>query len=293
MNELRTLARQLLESGEVQLFIGWEDGRLGARPTFITRPDEADRLIFDTRCVHNLATYLNPRRPQLTGLGKLGMVVKGCDVKAVAGLLREAQLTRDRLVIVGVRCGGVLEEPALPEAAPLAPQTVAPRCYGCDNRVPSLVDHIIGPEQPEPPAPAVTMDDRVAMIDAMSPDERWKFWTEQFSRCVRCYACRQVCPMCVCERCIADKTMPQWIETASQPRGNYAWNMVRALHLAGRCVDCGECERFCPVGIPLSLVNRKVQQIMDERFDYVVSDDPETPAPIGDYRPDDSQEFIR
>jgi ferredoxin len=68
---------------------------------------------------------------------------------------------------------------------------------------------------------------------------------------------------------------------------------VRALHLAGRCVGCGECERFCPVGIPLSLLNRKLQQVVDERFDYVVCDDPETPAPIGDYRPDDSQEFIR
>jgi len=293
MDDLRDLARTLLESGEVQVVIGWEDGRRGARPAFVTAPEGAGRLIFDTRCVHNLATYLNPRRPQLTGLGKVAMVVKGCDVKAVAGLLREEQLTRERLVIIGVRCGGVLEEPALPRAAELTPATVAPRCYGCDNREPSLVDYLVGAPQPEPPPPAMTIDDRVAALDSMSPQERWQFWTDQFSKCVRCYACRQVCPLCVCERCIADKTMPQWIETASHPRGNMAWNLVRALHLAGRCVGCGECERFCPVDIPLSLLNRKLQQVVADRFDYVVADDPEKAAPIGDYRPDDRQEFIK
>jgi formate dehydrogenase (coenzyme F420) beta subunit len=292
VDELRALARSLLASGEVEVVVGWESGRRGARPAFITAPEDAERLIFDTRCVHNLATYLNPRRPQVTGLGKLALVAKGCDVKAVAGLLREDQLARERLVIIGVRCGGVLEEPDLPHSAEPTTDTVAPRCYGCDNREPKLVDHIVGPPQPEPPAPLMTIDDRVAALDALSPQERWQFWTEQFSKCVRCYACRQVCPLCVCERCIADKTMPQWVESASHPRGNLSWNLVRALHLAGRCVGCGECERFCPVDIPLSLLNRKLQQVVADRFDYVVSDDPVKPAPIGDYRPDDREEFI-
>jgi ferredoxin len=92
---------------------------------------------------------------------------------------------------------------------------------------------------------------------------------------------------------VADKSRPQWIENAPHPRGNMSWNITRALHLAGRCVDCGECERFCPVGIPLTLVNRKLQEIVATRFDYVASDDPEKPAPIGDYRLDDNQEFIK
>jgi ferredoxin len=293
MKELQELARTLLADGEVQLVIGWENGRRGARPAFIAEPEETGRLIFDSRCVHNLATYLNPRRPQVTELGKVALVVKGCDVKAVAGLLREAQLTRDRLVIIGIRCGGVLEEPDLPQAAAPTAETVAPRCFGCDNREPKLVDHLLGEPRQEPPRPAMTTDERIAAIDALPAEERWRFWTGQFSKCVRCYACRQVCPLCVCERCIADKTMPQWIEPSSHPRGNLSWNLVRALHLAGRCVGCGECERFCPVDIPLSLVNRKLQQIMAEDFEYVVGDDPEVVAPIGDYRLDDNEEFIR
>ncbi len=293
MNELRALVCELFADEQVDVVIGWEDGRRGARPAFVTRAEDADRLIFDTRCVHNLATYLNPRRAQLTGFEHVGLVVKGCDVKAVAGLLREAQLERDRVVLIGVCCGGVVETSDLSEAPGLTAETVAPRCHRCDNREPKLVDHLVGEPLPEPPRPALTLDERVAALEELGTDERWRFWTESFSACVRCYACRQVCPLCVCERCIADKSVPQWVETASHPRGNLAWNLVRALHLAGRCVNCGECERFCPVGIPLSLINRKVQLIVKEQYDYIVSDDPEAPAPVGDYRLDDAEDFIR
>jgi formate dehydrogenase (coenzyme F420) beta subunit len=293
MKDLRDLARQLLTDGTVEVVVGWQDSPRGARPVFVDSPDDCDQLIFDTRCVHNLATYLNPRRFQVTELGRLAIVIKGCDAKAVAGLLREAQLTRDRVVLIGVRCGGVVEEHDAAKPPPLTPETVMPRCHGCDNREPHLCDHLIGEPRPDPPVPLVTIEERIAALDALSPAGRWEYWTAQFAKCVRCYACRQVCPLCVCERCVADKSRPQWIETASHTRGNLAWNVTRAMHLAGRCVGCGECERFCPSGIPLSLLNRKLQQVVAERYDYRVSDDPEAVAPIGDFRLDDRQEFIK
>jgi formate dehydrogenase subunit beta len=293
VKELREIARTLLSEGTVRVIIGYENARRGARPVFVTDPADTVKLIFDARCVHDLVTYLNPRRDHVAELGKIGLVVKGCDTKAVAGLLREAQLTREDVVLIGVRCGGVLEENEMPAAVTLTPDNVAPRCYACDNREPALVNHLVGEPQPEPPRPAQTIDERIEALEDKPLEERWAFWTEQFSRCVRCYACRQVCPLCVCERCVADKTRPQWIESSPHARGNLSWNVTRALHLAGRCVGCGECERFCPVGIPLSLMNRKLQQIVAERYGYTVGDDPEQAAPIGDYRLDDGQEFIK
>jgi len=148
VDDLRRLARELLEAGDVRVIIGWEHARRGARPVFVTEPAETDKLIFDTRCVHNLVTYLNPRRDHVAELGKIGLIVKGCDVKAVAGLLREQQIDRDHVVLIGVKCGGVLEENELPAAAALTPENVAPRCYGCDNREPTLVDHLVGESQP-------------------------------------------------------------------------------------------------------------------------------------------------
>jgi len=64
------------------------------------------------------------------------------------------------------------------------------------------------------------------------------------------------------------------------------------LHQAGRCADCGECERACPVGIPLGLLTKKAANVVAQRFQHQSSDDPGVAAPIGAYRLDDQQEFI-
>lgn len=289
MTELQDLARKLLEDGTVQVVIGWEDARRGPRPVMITEPDATSSLVFDTRCVHNLATYLSPRRSQVKQLGKPAVVVKGCDTKAVAALLRESQIERDDVVLIGVRCGGVVQEPTGDGALTL--ESVASRCAGCDVREPHLADHIVGEEQPEPPQ-STALDDAVAKLDAMTPEERMAFWTAEMEKCVRCYACRQVCTLCTCDRCVADKTVPQWIEQAPHARGNLSWHLIRALHHAGRCTECGECERACPMGIPLSLLNHKMQQIVADSFDFVANDDPDTEQPIGAFKPDDHEDFI-
>ena len=290
MQELRELAKKLLAEGTVKVVVGYTEGRQGVRPIFAATPEDADKLIFDPRCVQNLATYLSPRRAHVAALGKLAVVVKGCDAMAAAGMIREAQRKRDDFVLIGVRCGGVLADPRANAAVTEA--TVAARCPGCEVREPKIVDHLLGPLPPAPPG-ASALDARIKELEAMTPEERFAFWTSELAKCVRCNACREICPMCFCVRCVCDKAQPQWIESSPHARGNLAWHMTRALHQAGRCVGCGECERACPVGIPLSLLNRKVARVVAERFDYVVSDDPENPAPIGTYRLEDDQEFIR
>jgi len=288
MNELRELARKLLGDGTVKVVIGYEEGPRGVRPAMITDPAQAERLVFDARCVHNLATYLNPRRPHLARLGKPAVVVKGCDARAVAGMIRESQVKREDVVIVGVRCGGVVRDPTMKAA--LAPETVSPRCGHCASREPKLFDHLLGALPPAPPRPAG--DDPVARVEQMPLPERWAFWKEELSRCVRCHACREVCPMCFCAACVADKSRPQWIETSSTPRANLSWQLTRVMHMAGRCAGCGECTRACPSHIPLSLILAHVARHVERRFGYQVDDDPSIPAPIGAFKTDDSQEFI-
>jgi ferredoxin len=289
MKELQELAGTLLSSGAASVVIGWEEGPRGARPAFITNAADVGRLIFDHRCTHNLATYLSPRRAHVARLGKPAIVVKGCDARAVAGLLRETQIKREDVVIIGVRCGGVVADPASTE--PLTADNVAERCPGCTLREPRLADHVIGEVKPDPPG-VPARDKRIAELDAMSPAERWAFWQNEFARCIRCNACREVCPMCFCERCVADKTQPQWLDSSPHPRGNFAWHVTRALHQAGRCSDCGECARACPADIPLGLLNRKIAMIVAGRFEYSVTDDPSVPAPIGAFSLSDRQEFI-
>jgi formate dehydrogenase (coenzyme F420) beta subunit len=289
MQELRDLAKRLLQEKQVNAVLGYELDRCGVRPAFVTEISECERLIFDQRCVHNLAAYLSPRRTHVAALGRLAVVIKGCDARAVAGLIRENQLKREDVVLIGVRCGGVVNDPA--ESSELTSRNIAPRCIGCDNREPSLADHLVGEAKPAPKG-SPQRDARLAEIESMSAAERLSLWMELLSRCTRCHACRQVCPMCFCERCVTDKTQPAWIENSPHPRGNFAWHLTRALHLAGRCVDCGECERACPAHIPLGLLNRKVAKIVLARYGYAVTDDPSKQAPIGTFRLDDGQEFI-
>jgi ferredoxin len=299
MQELKDLARKLLSDGTAGVVIGYEDGPHGVRPAFITDGALADKLIFDRRCVQNLASYLAPRRNHLGKLGKKAVVVKGCDARAVAGLIRETQIKREDVIIIGVRCGGVLRSDlaiggtAAPResAVALTPETVADRCAECDIREPHLADHLVGALPPPPPV-SKRREELIAKIEAMTPGERWDYWRQELERCVLCHACREVCPMCFCERCVADKTVPQWIESSPTGRANLAWHLTRALHQAGRCCDCGECERACPADIPLGLLNRKLAQVVEERYEFRATDDPEVPAPVGSYKLNDTQEFI-
>jgi formate dehydrogenase (coenzyme F420) beta subunit len=289
MNALRELARKLLQDGSVKVVIGYEEGPNGARPAFITDPSQADKLIFDCRCVQNLAAYLSPRRKHITQLGKPAIVVKGCDARAIAGMIREEQVKRDDVVIIGIRCGGVVKDA---QNCELNSETVSDRCVGCDAREPKLCDHLLGTPQPEPPA-NTRRADQIAALGNMTPAERWSFWSEHLSRCIRCHACREACPMCFCIQCTAEKSQPQWIDSSSTPQANRAWQTMRILHQAGRCVDCLECERACPANIPLGLLGKYIAGVVEERFGYRAGEDPAVPAPLSVFRADDGEEFIQ
>jgi len=127
----------------------------------------------------------------------------------------------------------------------------------------------------------------------MTREERWDFWQRELSRCVKCYACRQVCPLCYCKRCIVDKNRPTALDTSATLKGNFAWQITRAFHQAGRCVGCGECARVCPAGIDLHLLNQSLARAARESFHYEAGMDPETNPIIGSYSQDDKENFIQ
>ena len=276
---LQRAASELLSDVNVAVVIGY--GRDAespfSRPEFVRKPEDVERLVFDDRCFGNLAVYLS--KEPIRRMGKIGIVVKGCDLRAVNVLLREHVVKREDIVLIGVPCTG--QGDPLPH-----------KCSVCEQRNPQGCDVVVGDPVDQPQVNAEQKYSDAADIDAKSIEERWEFWSGQLSKCIRCYACRNVCPLCYCKRCIIEKTIPQWIETSAHLRGNVAWNVARAFHLTGRCVGCGECERACPMDIPLSAINQKMAQLMDEWFDFQSGLSSDEKAPFTTFSLDDSDTGI-
>lgn len=279
VERLRQRARELLERKEVVGVLGYKASpRLGiSQVAFITRKEDADRLIFDSTCSQNLANYLL----KVKGKGKVAVVARGCDSRSLVVLLQERQIEREKVYILGVGCDGVVVR-----------GEKSASCVNCQYPNPVISDEMIG-EEKELSATAKRGELLDEDFDRLSPDERWQILSEEAARCIRCYACRQVCPNCYCPVCFVDASMPTLVGKTHNISDNMVFHIIRALHMAGRCVECGACHRACPMEIDLMRWNRRVAKIVKERFGAVAGVNFEEPPALTVFNPEDRQEFIR
>jgi len=291
---IRAEAQRILSGGQVTAVVGYAAARRkgSAQPIIITDAADAGKLIFTSACVNNLAVYLTKTKKGILKDGKIGIVVKGCDLRALFGLMGESQLKRENLHLIGIPCLGVLGSTMQPATA-LTTATIASKCGECDVHMPSGCDFIPAVELPQGPQLEGKYAAEIARLEALTPAERWAYWKEQFAKCIKCYACRQVCPFCFCEQCLCDRNKPQMVDSTPRPSGNMAWHIIRAMHLAGRCAGCAECERVCPMDIPLNLLNRKMAKELKELYDYESSLEVQEKGPLNSYAEKDDQSFIK
>lgn len=281
IQRIRNQARDLLESGTVKGVIGYErasDG-LTARPAFAYEPAAVERLIFDETCTHNLVIYLRDKKAE-----KMAIVVKPCDSRAINLLLNEKQIKRETLFIIGVTCPGVVET-----SWNYKGQILQARCQTCQLSKPLVYDFLVGHEPVERPKAVPYLN--VQEMENKSIAARRDFWLEQFERCIRCYACRQVCPGCYCPECFVEQLDPLWVGIRIAPKENELWQIMRAFHLAGRCIGCDECQRVCPVDIPLSLLNQKLEKNVKELFDFQAGLSPEEQPPLATFKKEEKLGF--
>ncbi len=341
IEDIRAKAKELLESEKVRAVLGYRRSTAGilAEPAFIVSPEEVDELVLDATCVENLALYLvNEKKRQKASrtpdTRPVAIVAKGCDARSVAVLLQENYFARDEVVILGASCGkgGVIDtrklnkalkgkaakEASFDEAGSFkvtlmdgetsvpAADVMADRCLECETAFPQVSDFFYGEKITE--RGYNTRFTELNVFKEKGAEERSEFWGHQFDRCIRCYACRAVCPMCYCDECVVDSTSfvvgPTtsaddkanricWISRSACASENAMYHMVRAIHLAGRCTDCGECERVCPVNIPLRLLNTMLENEALEAFEYKAGYDPEQSSLISSFRDEDPNDFIR
>ena len=313
--KLRHEAKELLGQGKVDYIIGFEPGSLNFTTTPLITKDinEIDRLIISPFIVNNLANLLTEIK------GRVGIVVKGCDSRSIVSLIQDNKVVREDVVILGVPCQGIIdlgkverliskERDQLNDIIRKEDKVVVTvdgkrsdfpieevlfdNCLSCESPTPQECDILLG--EPVLPTTDKSIGQRqIYELNELAPQQRWDFWANEFDRCIRCYACRNICPACFCHRCFVEETEPQWIFPAPRWQDNLIFQVIRNIHVAGRCTDCGECERSCPVNIPLRSLARGMYDVIDELFHFKAGMDKEALPLMAHYEQEEAEDFFR
>jgi formate dehydrogenase subunit beta len=309
---IRDIARELLEKGKVDVFIGYAKGSVPMmnEPVLIKEPSEADILHWDSHCGLNLCNYLTKRTD------RIGIVANGCNSRNMMTHIIENQIKREQIYIVGIPCTGMIDQRAVKRAVGNRViqkvtegngsftvsgkdfertfekrEFLQSNCAVCLHRNPVDYDEMVA--EPVPEQEGINPFSDVEEIEKKSPDQKREFFTQLIASCIRCYACRNACPLCYCPTCFVDESRPQWVGKSIDPADTMTFHFLRAYHCAGRCTDCGACERVCPVGIPVRQFTKKLNKDALDLFGWEAGLASDQRPALDVYRVDDYNEFIK
>ena len=308
-------AKELLQNGTVNRVIGWKTGEFAydITPAVFTSAEELDAgFVYNDFCGANFSKYLVKESRKE---GKILVFLKPCDTYSFNQLIKEHRILRDNIYAVGVPCDGKTDGETLKlkgitgitgikaegdsyvvetiygEKKIAKAEAMSERCASCKSKKHVAYDELLGEDGEVCDS---NRFDLVEKIENMSSDERFAFWRGELSRCIRCNACRNVCPACTCEKCVFDNDNSGIAQKAAADSfEENMFHIIRAFHVAGRCTDCGECSRVCPQNIPLHLLNRKFIKDINEFYgEFQAGEDTETRAPLNIFNTEDVEPSV-
>jgi formate dehydrogenase subunit beta len=267
-NKIAEHVKDLLAQGVIDGFLALrEEGDGQVAPYLFSDPAELISL--------NLGDCKAPgdaRYPLIKVLSRLvaaephktfGVLVRGCDERALNRLTNDDRvhpLNNRKVVAVGFSC----------------PPELAQACQ-CAKPWPDAL--VAGEKTPGVVQPESRTDEDVLTAMNHWPDTEdvvtaLNNWFASADRCIKCFGCRNVCPVCSCYECTIENEayVPQRELPASRD-----FLMTRAMHMVDRCVYCGLCEQACPAGIPLKTLYRLVTKLTGR--EGMLPQAPQTEAP--------------
>jgi ferredoxin len=311
IDKIKEISAKLLKDCSVEMVIGFRKGTVPMmnEPHFAKTPEDVDTLIWDSNCGINLANYLTDRKE------KIGIIAKGCDSRNIVTHIIENKIKREQLIIIGVPCKGMIDKRKLSamfdgeinavveddknvtvtgngfEKVLAKTEVLQQNCSVCIHRNPVIYDELVADlveEQKD-----VDRYTDVNEIEALSPEEKNKYFDDLLAPCIRCYACRNACPLCYCPTCFVDEARPQWVGKSQDETDVKTFHFLRAFHCAGRCTDCGACERSCPVDINMRVFTKKLEKDCLDLFDWEAGMSLDVRPPLDTYKPGDPDDFIK
>ncbi len=311
--KIQNLAKSVIQQDKAEIIIGFKQGTIpmAANPFVARNEEDTDKLIWSSTCGLNLANYL----PNIKAIdGKIGIFAKGCDARNIVTHIIENKINREKLHIIGVPCTGMVDKRKIgllfddeitdfseeddtlivksesKEEKLNKQEYLRSNCETCTHRNPVIYDELVSELIDEQIVEDQFAD--VKKIEATSSDEKWNYFDALTEDCIRCYACRNACPICYCPTCFVDESGPQWVGKGQNIDDIKTFHYLRAYHCAGRCTDCGACEEACPMDIKVRNFTRKLNKDSFELFNWEAGLDISQRPPLDTYQPDDPDDFI-
>jgi formate dehydrogenase subunit beta len=310
IDKIKEISKKLLQDGTVDMVIGFKKGTIPMmnEPCLVKNVNDIEQLVWDSNCRNNLANYLVGNK------NKVGIVAKGCDSRNIVTRIIENRIHRDKVFVIGVPCTGMIDKEkvssiinkeitgvseknekiiitsAAEEQTINKADVLQENCSICIHRNPSIYDELVSDLVEEQ---AVDRYEDIRKIEAMSFQEKSNYFDDLLSPCIRCYACRNACPLCYCPTCFVDESNPQWVGKSQDNTDVKTFHLLRAYHCAGRCTDCGACVNACPMGINLRVLTKKLEKDCLDKYNWEAGLLLDERPPLDTFKPDDPENFIK